>query len=111
MATGVLLLASAAGAKESVETCRAEFPDLLSRADRELAPWDTPRGITRAMLDNLWRCDEGAPGRHPSAYRDVRRFVGLRAVVSRGNMNVEKAVGHKTKMYYTRPETLELMLR
>ena len=31
---------------------------LFPRVDAELKPW-TETGITRQMLDNLWRCDNG----------------------------------------------------
>jgi len=61
--------ATAAAAKtESVAQCLVEFPELLSRVDRELAPWHA-EGISRAMLDRLWRCDGGAS--------TMRRFAGL----------------------------------
>lgn len=99
-----------ASGKESMERCRADYPALLARADRELEPWEHT-GITREMLDQLWRCDEGDSTRANGALAHVRRFVGLRAVISQGNMHVEKAVMHKSKLHYTRPETLELMLR
>jgi len=55
-----VLWAGLAHAKDSVERCRAQYPELLARADQELKPWEHT-GITRKMLDDLWRCDGGDP--------------------------------------------------
>jgi hypothetical protein len=84
---------------ESVAECFLEFPELLSRADRELAPW-AAHGISRAMLDNLWRCgDPDLTGDAPSASSHqppqssspMRRFAGLYASLRNGSLGSEMA--------------------
>lgn len=62
-------------------TCQAKFPELLSRADLELAPW-TAKGISRAMIDNVWRCD---PKDH-LRYLDTR-FYGLFVSIRNGTVH------------------------
>jgi hypothetical protein len=63
-----------------MDACRRDFPDLLSRVDRELAPW--AEGISRDQVDNLWRC----PGDDSR-----RRFVGFFASIRGGQLAVEQA--------------------
>ena len=43
--------------KTTVAACRAKFPELLERADRELAPWKV---ISPDMIDRTWKCSNVA---------------------------------------------------
>jgi hypothetical protein len=84
-----LALAAAASAtpkKESLASCRADYPELLARVNAELAPW-SDTGITREMLDVLWRCDDGDPAKAMDPHlSEARKFVGLRGLLHNGTM-------------------------
>jgi hypothetical protein len=66
-----------------VDSCLARYPELLARVDIELAPW-AARGITRAMVDSLWRCG-------PSHEPDARRVFGAIISIRSGSVATERA--------------------
>ena len=73
--------ATATAAKLSINlnSCRAKYPHLLARADKELVPWSA-NGISRIMIDRLWRCNP------TSRDFDNNRFYGLYVTVRQGKL-------------------------
>ena len=72
----------------TIEKCRRWFPALLARADRELEPWRA-MGITRQMLDQVWKC-RGSDSQ--------RRLGGLVASIRNGRATFEVNPGTRQSL-------------
>ena len=96
--------------KDSLEACRRDYPELLSRADRELLPWARTGGISRAMIDRLWRCESsgsGAASLHEGARGGVRRYPGVYLSIRGGKVGFEMS-GPMPKV---RPLSMAMLLK
>jgi len=82
LAVGWCLFIATSTGKMTVGNCRAQFPELLSRIDREFLPWEAT-GISRAMIDKLWRCDT-------NKFPENRRAIGLFCVFRAGKLAAEE---------------------
>lgn len=96
--------------RDTLASCRADYPELLARVDAELRPWSA-EGISRSMIDNLWLCND-----HPSTpLPNARRFQGFFATIRGGKVSVEqgrdrplKRIMHMTSILKSVAATIEL---